>query len=422
MPDTFFVGDHRQMFPLPVLSNAAPRSESLRLAQGLPQLLPLPESLTHEHFVGGPTLSPSVFMPAYPIPYVQTNYLVPDAAAHFPTAFLPTPSYAANMSSAVHHLHGLAAAATPSRLPGLPMFVHTPMQGPMAALPMPALPTAMHAMVPMMPVVGYNEFPYLSQLPMHSISGTLHETLMHHQLPSSLAILPSAPQRIAPPWCPLPDENDKSILVRATYDLPEDRVVFCNFNQLYKIDPLLYNIWLRILQRAPNAVIWLLRFPPAGEENLRRLLAGAGLSPDRIIFSNVAGKSEHVRRGCLADMCLDTMICNGHTTGMDILWSGTPMLTMPGETLASRVAASQLAALGCPELIAKSYQEYEDLAVLFATDIARLRTVQAKVRMQRSTAPLFNTRLLVSNLERAYKVMYNHFLSGKGKAHLYVDK
>ena len=96
--------------------------------------------------------------------------------------------------------------------------------------------------------------------------------------------------------------------------------------------------------------------------------ASLGLEPGRIIFSNVAAKEEHVRRGQLADVCLDTPLCNGHTTSMDVLWAGTPVVTMPLETLASRVAASQLNTIGCPELIAHSRQEYQDIAVRLGTD------------------------------------------------------
>lgn len=89
-----------------------------------------------------------------------------------------------------------------------------------------------------------------------------------------------------------------------------------------------------------------------------------------IIFSNVAAKEEHVRRGQLADVCLDTPLCNGHTTGMDVLWAGTPMVTLPGETLASRVASSQLRALGCHELIAKDRPDYERIAIRLGNDAA----------------------------------------------------
>ncbi|KAE8742859.1 hypothetical protein FOCC_FOCC011540 [Frankliniella occidentalis] len=114
--------------------------------------------------------------------------------------------------------------------------------------------------------------------------------------------------------------------------------------------------------------MWLLRFPAVGESNLQATAQSLGLGPNRILFSNVAAKEEHVRRGQLADVCLDTPLCNGHTTSMDVLWTGTPVVTLPGETLASRVAASQLATLGVPELIARTRQEYQDIAIRLGND------------------------------------------------------
>lgn len=87
---------------------------------------------------------------------------------------------------------------------------------------------------------------------------------------------------------------------------------------------------LQILKRVPNSVLWLLRFPAVGEPNIQQYAQNMGLPQNRIIFSPVAPKEEHVRRGQLADVCLDTPLCNGHTTGMDVLWAGTPMVTMPG--------------------------------------------------------------------------------------------
>lgn len=140
--------------------------------------------------------------------------------------------------------------------------------------------------------------------------------------------------------------------------------MYCNFNQLYKIDPPTLQMWanvslaihnscysspltphlnikcviklsvktvsLQILKRVPNSVLWLLRFPAVGEPNIQQYAQNMGLPTSRVIFSPVAPKEEHVRRGQLADVCLDTPLCNGHTTGMDVLWAGTPMVTMPG--------------------------------------------------------------------------------------------
>ena len=162
---------------------------------------------------------------------------------------------------------------------------------------------------------------------------------------------------------PLSMPTDLPLTVRSQYGLPEKAVVFCNFNQLYKIDPDTLENWVTILKRVPNSVLWLLRFPANGEPNVSAMATKLGMSPQRIIFSPVAPKEEHVRRGRLADLCLDTPLCNGHTTGMDVLWAGTPVLTLPLETLASRVAGSQLHALGFPELVATSPEDYVEKAV-----------------------------------------------------------
>lgn len=155
---------------------------------------------------------------------------------------------------------------------------------------------------------------------------------------------------------------------RSQYGLPEDCFVYCNFNQLYKIDPATLKNWANILKQVPNSILWLLRFPAVGEPNIKAHIQAFGLSADRIVFSSVAPKEEHVRRGQLADVCLDTPLCNGHTTGMDVLWAGCPMVTLPLDTLASRVASSQLHALGVPELSAKSRDDYENIAIKLGTD------------------------------------------------------
>jgi protein O-GlcNAc transferase len=242
---------------------------------------------------------------------------------------------------------------------------------------------------------------------------TAPSTISAHYLATPLhAPLPAPPGVEYPPQPPL---------VRAFYGIPEDCIVFCNFNQLYKIDPMQFLVWISILKRVPNSVLWLLRFPPDGETNLRAFALLHGLAASQLLFTNVSAKAEHVRRGSLADICLDTSACNGHTTGMDILWSGTPIITMPGETFASRVAASLLSALGCPELITTSFEEYEELAVALATDLPRLRAVQAKVRRQRTVSPLFQTRLLAGNLERLYARMVRDCSAGKAPAHLLAE-
>ena len=158
------------------------------------------------------------------------------------------------------------------------------------------------------------------------------------------------------------------LTTRSQFGLPEDSFIFCNFNQLYKIEPATLKNWVNILMQVPNSVLWLLRFPAVGEPNIKAHVQALGLSPERVIFSPVAPKEQHVRRGQLANVCLDTPLCNGHTTGMDVLWAGCPMVTLPLETLASRVAASQLCTLGVPELIANSREDYENIAIRLGND------------------------------------------------------
>ncbi|KAL5012673.1 hypothetical protein ScPMuIL_011224 [Solemya velum] len=216
------------------------------------------------------------------------------------------------------------------------------------------------------------------------------------------------------------EEVPQNIIIsaRSQYCLPEESVVYCNFNQLYKIDPPTLDMWIEILKRVPNSVLWLLRFPAVGEPNIMQTAANAGLTSGRIIFSPVAPKEEHVRRGQLADVCLDTPLCNGHTTGMDVLWAGTPMVTLHGETLASRVAASQLHCLGCPELVAQSRDEYVSIAAKLGNDTEHLRAVRAKVWKARTSSPLFNCKMYSSNMEKLYEQMWEKYEQGLPPDHI----
>ncbi|KAG0292102.1 hypothetical protein BGZ98_002727 [Dissophora globulifera] len=153
--------------------------------------------------------------------------------------------------------------------------------------------------------------------------------------------------------------------------LSENTVIFANFNQLYKIDPQIFKVWLQILERVPNSILWLLRFPAAGEPHLRRTAvewAGPSVA-ERVVFTDVAPKQIHIHRGRIADLFLDTPECNAHTTAADILWSGTPILTFPkyGHKMCSRVGASiAYATAQGDEMVVNSEEEYEERAVQFA--------------------------------------------------------
>lgn len=201
---------------------------------------------------------------------------------------------------------------------------------------------------------------------------------------------------------------------RLDYGLPEDKFLFACFNQLYKIHPDIFITWCNILKRAPNSALWLLRFPAAGESRLLAFAAAQGVRPDQIIFTDVAAKSEHIRRSSLADVCLDTPLCNAHTTGTDVLWAGVPIITLPLEKMATRVAGSLCYATGFgEEMVVNSMQEYEEKAVSLAQNPAKCQALTAKIKSARMTCPLFDTVRWVRNLERAYFKMWNLYCTEK---------
>ncbi|KAK2980440.1 hypothetical protein RJ640_013994 [Escallonia rubra] len=201
---------------------------------------------------------------------------------------------------------------------------------------------------------------------------------------------------------------------RSDYGLPDNKFIFACFNQLYKMDPEILMTWCNILKRVPNSALWLLRFPAAGEMRLRAYAAAQGVQPDQIIFTDVAIKGEHIKRSCLADLFLDTPLCNAHTTGTDILWAGLPMVTLPLEKMATRVAGSLCLATGVgEEMIVSTMKEYEEKAVSLALNRPKLQGLTDRLKASRLTCPLFDTARWVRNLERAYYKMWKLYCSGQ---------
>ncbi|XP_066307813.1 probable UDP-N-acetylglucosamine--peptide N-acetylglucosaminyltransferase SEC isoform X2 [Miscanthus floridulus] len=208
---------------------------------------------------------------------------------------------------------------------------------------------------------------------------------------------------------------------RADYGLPEDKFIFACFNQLYKMDPDIFETWCNILKCVSNSVLWLLRFPAAGEMRLRAYAISKGVRADQIIFTDVAAKTEHIRRSVLADLFLDTPLCNGHTTGTDVLWAGLPMITLALQKMATRVAGSLcLATRVGEEMIVNSLKEYEERAVFLATHPSKLQALTNRLKAVRMTCPLFDTSRWVRNLERAYLRMWHLYCSGSHPQHFKV--
>ena len=211
---------------------------------------------------------------------------------------------------------------------------------------------------------------------------------------------------------------------RAQYGIPEDKWVFACFNQIYKIDPSTFDSWMAILKRVPNSVLWLLRFPPVGEANVRREARARGIRDDQIHFTDVASKEEHIKRGYLADLFLDTPQCNAHTTGCDILWGGTPMVTLSGDKMATRVGASLLTAAGCRELVCDTPAQYEELAVKMAVDADyyyKVRQMLEDARQAARLSPLFDTLRWVRNFERGVDEMVRRHEAGEAPDHIDIE-
>lgn len=209
---------------------------------------------------------------------------------------------------------------------------------------------------------------------------------------------------------------------RAHYGIPQDKFVFCNFNQVYKIDPDVFRVWCSVLRRVPNSVLWLLRFPPCSEKYLRGAAESHGIARDRLIFTDVASKEEHIARGVLADLFLDTSACNAHTTACDILWAGTPLLTTQGKKMSTRIAASLLHAAGLPEMVTSSLEEYEERAVMLATDSEALFTMRKHLEEQRMASPLFDTPRWVRNLEEGFTQVLEQHRKGLAPADVHIHE
>ena len=208
------------------------------------------------------------------------------------------------------------------------------------------------------------------------------------------------------PHCYQPNDGDQKIEgapTRSEFGLPEKALVFASFVNNYKIDATLYNVWMRLLDDLPDAVLWLLRSNDAAEENLRREATARGIDPSRLVFDGKRAKPEHLARLGLADLCLDTLLYNGHTTTSDALYAGVPVITLEGGHFPGRVAASILHAMGLPELVVGSLEEYQAVALRLATDPDARSALRQRIAINRARWPLFDTERYVRNLESGFE-------------------
>lgn len=201
-------------------------------------------------------------------------------------------------------------------------------------------------------------------------------------------------------------------LSRGEYGLPQDGVVFCTFHNYYKIDPTIFDAWMRILRRVGGSVLWFMGRDPIAVENLRREAAARGVAPDRLCFAPFESRQRYRARFRLADLYLDAFRFNAMTTACDALWAGLPMITCPGESFPSRVGASLLAAAGLNDCILPTLAAYEEEAVRLATDRKALQALRKRVAENRVAKPLFDTNQRVRELERAFEGIWNRHVRG----------
>lgn len=199
---------------------------------------------------------------------------------------------------------------------------------------------------------------------------------------------------------------------RSAAGLPEDAFVYCCLNGCQKITPETFRSWMEILRRVPNSVLWLLSGSAETDDRLKQAAAQSGLDTARLVFAGKMANPEHLARYALADLFLDTFPYGAHTTASDAMWMGVPVLTIPGNTFASRVCASLVRAAGIDEMVCADEVEYIHRASAFGRDPRLLKPISERLRSAGSKSLLFDTSLLVRELEELYRTMWKDAVAG----------
>ena len=208
-----------------------------------------------------------------------------------------------------------------------------------------------------------------------------------------------------------------SIPSRGESGLPEAGFVFCSFNNPAKIVPPMFDVWMRLLKAVEGSVLWLSDAGETVNRNLRSEAAARDVDPERLAFAPFAADgAEHLARHVHADLFLDTLPYNAHAGASDALWAGVPIISCAGSTFAGRVGSSLLTAVGLPELATASLDAYEAAALRLARDPKGLATIKQKLRRNRETHPLFDTKRFTGNLETAFRMMWERYQAGEPPA------
>ncbi|QWE25215.1 tetratricopeptide repeat protein [Polynucleobacter sp. AP-Elch-400A-B2] len=204
----------------------------------------------------------------------------------------------------------------------------------------------------------------------------------------------------------------ESKLSRRDFGLANNAFIFCCFNSPFKILPKTFDIWMRILKSVEGSMLWLLLDNPFAVSNLLKEAQFRGVDPSRLVFAKRMDLDQHLARHRLADLFLDTLPYNAHTTANDSLWSGLPVLTLIGQSFASRVAASLLKAIELPELICHTQAEYEIKAIELALNPQKLADLKRRLASNKSKTPLFDGPQITRNIESAYLRVYKRYQEG----------
>ena len=212
------------------------------------------------------------------------------------------------------------------------------------------------------------------------------------------------------------------VITRAQHGLPEKAFVFCCFNNNHKITPYTFNSWMRILKQVKGSVLWLFENTEDMVENISIEAEKFGIDRNRLVFAKYMHVEDHLNRLKCADIFLDTLPYNAHTTTSDALRMRLPVLTLIGNSFASRVAASLLNAVNLPELITTSQEQYESFAINLALNPKKLTAIREKLDNNLASAPLFNSLSFTQNLEKGFEEMLQRYKSGLKPDHLYLKE
>ena len=271
----------------------------------------------------------------------------------------------------------------------------------------------------------------ISPIQIHLFGGTLGSKNIDYLIADKI-VIPKSKRKyysenlIYLPGTYMPTNNNLEIsnykITKKNMKLPDNSFIFCNFNQSFKISMEEYEIWMRLLKQIDKSVLWLQGSNEIVKYNLKKEAEICGVNPQRIIFTDRIEKNRHLARHKLADLFLDTFNFNAQSTASDCLWSGLPLITRIGSQFVARSAASQLTAIGLPELITKTSYEYEKLALKIANDPNLLKKLKNKLHLNKKRFELFDTKNYTKNLEKSYLEVSNNYISGRGNKDIFIEK